>query len=220
MTPSPDAWGRAWRDLGAETVDPSLHGTLLACWREPHRHYHTEQHLRECLEQLDAARDDAERPAEVALALWFHDAIYDPQAVDNERRSAEWARQSVLRAGLPDAVAQRIASLVLATQHGAISPGPDPDAELLLDIDLSILGAPPVRFDEYERQVRAEYAHLDEASWRAGRARVLQAFLNRPRLYATERFHAAREAQARANLAQSLGRLSPGSAAPPGAPAA
>ena len=83
------------------------------------------------------------------------------------------------------------------------------DAALLLDIDLAILGAAPARFDEYERQVRAEYAHVAEADFRAGRARVLAGFLARPRLYATEAFHGALEQRARANLARSLATLLP-----------
>ena len=200
------SWQRLWNELGARVVNGGLMNQLVAAYSEQHRHYHTLQHLRECLAHYDAAAPLARRPAEVELALWFHDAVYDPQRQDNEVRSAEWARASVLAAGCEEAVAQRVPALVLATQAHRDDAG-DIDTQLLLDIDLAILGASPARFAEYERQIRAEYAHVDEASFRAGRARVLQGFLARPAIYFTAPYREALEARARANLGQSLVRL-------------
>lgn len=208
MTISGEDWKRLWTGVGVEVVPGGLYNQLVRAYGEPQRHYHTLQHLRECLAHFDAAASLARRPAEVELALWFHDAVYDPTRRDNEERSAAWARSGIAAAGCDAAVAERVAQLVLATAaHEA--PAGDADAALLLDIDLAILGAAPARFDEYERQVRAEYAHVAEADFRAGRARVLAGFLARPRLYATEAFHGALEQRARANLARSLATLLP-----------
>lgn len=203
---SGDAWKRLWTALGASTVPGGLYNQLVRAWGEPQRHYHTLQHLRECLAHCEAAAMLARRPDEVELALWFHDAVYDPRRGDNEQRSADWARSGILAAGCSGAVADRVAALVLATA-GHEAPGDDPDAQLLLDIDLAILGAGEVRFAEYERQVRAEYAHVADADWRAGRARVLEGFLARPRIYATAPYHDALEQRARVNLARSLAAL-------------
>ncbi|MBC5782459.1 N-methyl-D-aspartate receptor NMDAR2C subunit [Ramlibacter sp. USB13] len=195
-----------WEALGAQAISGGLMNQLVRAYGEPQRHYHTLQHLRECLAHWEAAAGLARRPEEVELALWFHDAVYDPQRRDNEERSAAWARDGVLAAGCDAAVADRVAALVLATaKHEA--PADDADTQLLLDIDLAILGASPNRFAEYERQVRAEYAHVGEADWRTGRARVLARFLERPRLYATAPFHDALEQRARANLRESLAAL-------------
>ena len=83
----------------------------------------------------------------------------------------------------------------------------DNDEQLLVDVDLAILGAPPDRFDEYETQVRREYAHVPETDFRARRKRILEGFLSRPRLYATAAFFDSHEQQARANLRRSIGRL-------------
>lgn len=205
MTVSAASWQRLWSELGADPVPAGLYNQLVAAYSEPQRHYHTLQHLRECLANLDAAAALARRPAEVELALWFHDAVYDPRRSDNEELSAEWAWRSILAAGCADEVAQRVQSLVLATKgHEA---GDDPDARLLLDIDLAILGAAPARYDEYARQVRAEYAHVPEDDFRAGRARILAGFLARPRLYATEVFRDALERRSRENIARELAAL-------------
>ncbi|RYY54949.1 MAG: N-methyl-D-aspartate receptor NMDAR2C subunit, partial [Comamonadaceae bacterium] len=199
------AWQRLWGELGATTVNGGLMNQLVAAYSERQRHYHTLQHLRECLAHFDAAATLARRPAEVELALWFHDAVYDPQAADNEERSAQWARDSVLAAGCAPDAAQRVHDLVMATkQHTAGAD--DPDATLLLDVDLAILGAAPGRFDDYERQIRAEYAHVEEEAFRARRVRILGGFLARPRIYVTDVFHEALEARARDNLQRSIER--------------
>lgn len=214
MNVSLGSWQRLWRELGAERIDAGLFNQLVAAYSEGHRHYHTLQHLRECLALLEAAAALAERPAEVELALWFHDAVYDPHRADNEERSAEWAQRSVLAAGCAPDVAHRVHDLVMATKHA--SPGSrveGPDADLLVDIDLSILGASPSRFGESSRQVRAEYGFLAEQDFRQGRARLLHGFLERDSIYRTAVFRDAKERAARTNLQRELVDLaSPGPA--------
>ena len=206
MTVSAASWQRLWTALGAGTIDGGLLNQLVGAYSQAHRHYHTLQHLRECLAHCEAAASLAQRPAEVELALWFHDAVYEPQRADNEERSAEWAWRSILAAGCAEEIAQRVQALVLATRtHEA--PPHEPDTQLLVDVDLAILGAAPARFAESGRQIRAEYAHLDEDTFRAGRARVLSGFLARPRIYATAAFHEALEHRARENLATALAAL-------------
>lgn len=104
-------WLESWRQLGASATDESLYLQLVACYSEPHRHYHTVQHLTECLALLEAVEDQADRPAEVAIALWFHDAVYQPKRHDNEQKSADWASRSILAAGIDHSVADRIHGL-------------------------------------------------------------------------------------------------------------
>jgi predicted metal-dependent HD superfamily phosphohydrolase len=196
------SWSVYWQELGARDGGPDLHRRLVACWSEKHRHYHTLQHLRECFEHFDASRGDARAPAEIAVALWFHDAFYDPTRDDNEDRSADWARDAAVEAGMAQATAQRLHALVMATKHEVMPE--DADTKLLVDIDLSILGADPLRFDESNEQIRREFAHVPEPEWKIGRRKVLRGFLDRPRLYGTERYHAALEVRARDNLQRAL----------------
>jgi len=197
-----DNWNAAWRALGVASADEALCIELQRRYGEPHRHYHTMQHLGECLAWFEREQALAERPGEVAIALWFHDAVYDVHAHDNEARSAEWARSAMLAAGAQPEAADRVRALVMATRHDAVPEGRD--AELLIDIDLSILGAEQQRFDEYERQVHAEYAFVHEAVRLPRRRAILQRFLAREAIYTTPRMHALLELRARANLARSI----------------
>lgn len=198
-------WQTVWRQLGAASADEDLYHQLVACYSEPHRSYHTIQHLNECFIHLENVRSLAEHPEEVELALWFHDAIYDTTKKDNEQRSAEWARESALAAGVPDEKAERIYELIMTTMHHAVPVGRD--AEVLVDIDLAILGAEAARFDEYEIQVREEYSWVPETLYRAARGKVLEEFTGREWIYSTAPFRSEFEARARENISRSLSRL-------------
>jgi predicted metal-dependent HD superfamily phosphohydrolase len=166
------------------------------------------QHLEECCEQFGRARSLAVDPGAVQLALWFHDAIYDTRRPDNEQESAAWAVRVLTGVGAPTPLQDSVSGMILATKHHAT---PDsPDAALTVDIDLSILGAPQPRFDEYEAQVRHEYSWVPEAAFRGARAKILREFLARSRIYSTDFFYDRFEVPARANLQRSLVRLSAG----------
>ena len=136
------------------------------------------------------------------LAGFYHDAVYDIGRADNEERSARWAHEALVGAGAPQAAAERVAALVLATRHAA--PATGPDARLVVDIDLAILGAPEERFAQYERQIRAEYAAVPQSLFREKRRAVLRSFIQRPHIYATHHFRQALEARARAQLARAI----------------
>ena len=194
-------WEGAWRSVGA-APEPSLYAKLFAAYREPHRHYHTLQHLEECFVQLDLLGSLAAHPGAVEIALWFHDAIYDPRGQDNEERSARWAQRSLAARAEQG---KRVHALVMATRHEAMPQ--NIDEQVLVDVDLSILGAEPARFDEYEEQVRKEYAWVPLPIYRRERRRILAGLLARPGLYSTPLFVERYEQQARANLARALARL-------------
>lgn len=202
-----DAWGELWRALGAPQADPVAYAALVERHREPRRHYHSLQHLDECLRHFDAVRAEAEHPAEVELALWFHDAIYEPFRRDNEERSAQWAAEVARAAGLAADVVARVQALIMATRHEPDAPPRTPDEMLVVDIDLAILGADVRRFDEYERQVRAEYSGIPGVLFRPKRRAVLEGFLARERIYRTPHFHDRFEAKARENLRRSIAKL-------------
>lgn len=194
-----------WQRLGGQGDANELFATLLAAYAEPQRAYHNVAHLQDCLAQFDAARDEAQHPDAVEMAIWFHDAVYDPRATDNEEQSAAWAIQALTAGSIEPTTVQHIAELVLSTQHKAVPT--DQDAALLADVDLSILGRAPAIFDAYDRQIRNEYHWVPEHQYCTRRAQVLAGFLARPRLYQTKHFYAQYEKQARENLARAIDRL-------------
>ncbi len=191
-------------------IDPTLKTELSVLYKAEDRHYHN----------LAAYRGDAGAgrrlsnsfgdPEAVEAAIWFHDAIYDSKAKDNEARSAALAEKKL--AGRTDAGRlSRISAMILATATHQLPQFDDAaatrDANLFLDMDLSILGAAPDAFDAYERAVRREYGWVEEPMWRAGRGAVLKDFLARPLIFHTEEFCQRFEPQARLNMARSLETL-------------
>src|SRR5690349_8065412 len=91
-----------WQTIGASGDAARWYETLSRAYAEPQRHYHNQQHIAECLAELDGARHLAKEPACAELALWFHDAVYDPKSGENEERSAAMAKRCLSDAGLPD----------------------------------------------------------------------------------------------------------------------
>jgi predicted metal-dependent HD superfamily phosphohydrolase len=202
--PTRERWQATWSGLGLE-APPRLYEDVCLRYGEPHRAYHTLRHLEECFAHFERARHLAAYPAEVELALWLHDVIYDPRAADSEERSAAFTSQALGAGGASPAQEERVAGLVLATKHATAQASGD--HAVLLDVDLSILGAPRTRFIEYEAQVRREYAWVPEEAFRKARSAILARFLERPRIYATHFFSDLLETQARSNLRDSLERM-------------
>jgi predicted metal-dependent HD superfamily phosphohydrolase len=195
-------WKEAWRVLAA-APDPALFTALISAYSEPERHYHTLQHLEECFTRSEDLKHLARHPDEIELALWFHDAIHDTRRHDNEKRSAQWAAEVI--SPVSREAAKRVHGLVMATRHEAVPEGID--AQILVDVDLSILGAPEQRFDEYELQVRQEYAWVPQPLYRRERRKILAAFRSRASVFSTAKFVELYEAQARKNLERALARL-------------
>jgi len=144
----------------------------------------------------------ADDPDAVRLAAWYHDAIYDPRAGDNEERSAVLAETELAGLGVDDARIAEVARLVRLTASHAPADG-DRNGELLNDADLLVLASPPEAYVAYLNAIRAEYGHVSDADFRAGRAAVLDALLETPQLYRLEAL-APLEAAARRNLTAEL----------------
>ena len=179
---------------------------LASLYSEPHRHYHTLDHVAACLNWLDQYHHLAGDPLCIELALWAHDVIYDPRASDNEARSADWFAQQFADSDLTDQQRTRVQELILATIHP--HPPTDPDMALLQDIDLSILGADAKLYDRYEGWIRQEYDFVPEAAFRKRRSAVLRSFLDQEVIYHTVELRERLEVSARDNLSRALGKLS------------
>jgi predicted metal-dependent HD superfamily phosphohydrolase len=216
----------AWATLAGDSPTSRTEwASLVAMWSEPHRRYHDLAHLAAVLSLVGSLAGSAADPDAVRLAAWYHDVAYDPARSDNEEVSAGRARAG-LRGLVPDERVDEVARLVRLTAGHDPEPG-DANGAVLCDADLAVLAGPPDAYAAYASAVRAEYGHLSDEEFTAGRIAVLEHLLALPALFRTE---AARPwtQPARANLTAELtllrrratsgsGGSSSGAAPPPAA---
>jgi predicted metal-dependent HD superfamily phosphohydrolase len=217
-----DAWARL---VGDSPTSRTEWAAVIAAWSEPHRRYHDLSHLAAVLGLVDVLAPAAGDADAVRLAAWYHDVVYDPRSPENEARSAGRARAG-LRGLVDDERLAEVERLVLLTVDH--DPGPDDaDGAVLCDADLAVLAAPPDAYAGYASAVRAEYGHLSDADFTAGRIAVLERLLALPALYRLPENAQRWTATARANLTAELTLLraraasasaDPPPAAGPGAP--
>jgi predicted metal-dependent HD superfamily phosphohydrolase len=200
----PSALLRDWHRIFP--ADETVGADLLRRWAEPHRRYHNLTHLSSVLTVVEQHAAIAEDADAVRLAAWFHDAVYDPRADDNEERSAALAERILPDLGLSPERVTEVGRLVRLTAGHEVDPG-DRNGSLLADADLAILSATPREYDAYTRAVREEYGHVPDEQFRIGRATVLQRLVSLPALYRIVPQRAAWTAKAHANLRRELSVL-------------
>ncbi|HEY7224442.1 MAG TPA: metal-dependent phosphohydrolase [Micromonosporaceae bacterium] len=179
---------------------------LLGRWGEPHRHYHTVDHLAFVLAVVDEHHGHADDADAVRLAAWYHDAVYDPHRVDNEEASALLAETALPALGVTQARVAEVARLVRLTAGHDPAAG-DRNGELLTDADLAVLASPAETYAAYTAAVRREYAHVSDPYFATGRASVLHTLLNLPHLFHVPVLRERWENTARANLSRELQSL-------------
>lgn len=202
-----------WRAVAVDLALPEqtshdLLDELILRYAEPHRHYHALPHVLSLLQTLDELLDGA--PQEVVtslrLAAWYHDIVYDTRARDNEEQSARLMLASLVPLDVPAAIVDRAARMIRATAKHVI-PGECPEAALLLDADLAILGAASADYDRYAAQIRQEYEWVPEAEYRAGRTKVLTSFLTHEHIFLSPKMRERYEEPAIRNLTREIAAL-------------
>lgn len=202
-----DIWVALWKRLGTLATEKAVmteYINLCARYAEPHRAHHNLLYIEHCLSEWKRVSQYFVNPDAAMLALWYHDAIYNPEAKDNEEQSVILMREVCRNLGQREDHVERAARHIMATKHH--SSELDADTQLFLDIDLAILGAPQERFDEYERGIRTEYKRVPENVFRKERAKILRSFLARETVFYTTHFQHL-ETQALKNLTRSIHAL-------------
>ena len=195
-------------------IEPAI---LKALWQdiavrynESQRAYHSLQHIQQLFLQFEKIKHQLHEPHIIALALYYHDIIYDPRRSDNELKSAEYAVEA-LKGYLSAEQCQHIYALIMMTAthelHECLDTDTVSDAAYLLDMDLSILGTPWSEYQVYAQAVRQEYRHIANEDYRTGRIAVLQKLLAHPVLYLTAYYHNQFEVQARDNIKREISLL-------------
>jgi predicted metal-dependent HD superfamily phosphohydrolase len=183
------------------------YANLVNHYSEDGRHYHTLTHVKTLLNVADGLRSLAQDFRAVELSIWFHDVIYDPRANDNEERSSDYARRALQELGLPSKIVDRVSELILATITHKPVPG-DNDVPIVIDADLSPLGADAASFRRDSQAIRKEFYWIADEEYRANRVERLGEFLKRERIYLTEQMYASLEASARRNISREIRSLS------------
>ena len=202
----------AWqRHVGSSPAAAEWFDAVLAHHREAGRQYHDERHVGWVVRHVTeiAERVPVDDLDATVAAAFFHDAVYDPQRDDNEAASARLAVRVLGDVGWDEQRVRRVSELVLATAEHDVEAA-DRDTRVLLAADLAVLASEPARYADYATAVRREYAHVDDAAWRAGRSAVLRRLLDRPRLFASDLGLESWESRARANMAAELASLTSG----------
>lgn len=184
---------------------PWLSEELVERWSERHRSYHDLSHLLRVLESIEILTEPREHP-ELMAAAWFHDAVYQGQAGTDEQQSADLARNRLGMAGWDRDRCLRVADLILVT----VDHRPDQDdqeAQVLVDADLSVLGADTATYAEYARDIRDEYRHVPDTEFAPARARILTRLLDKPALFHTEPGLELWEERARNNVRDEISAL-------------
>lgn len=196
-------WERRFADVTG--TDPSaLYAELAQLYSQPYRRYHTLDHIDHCLSQLDLASHQMNDPDAVEIALWFHDAIYVPEAKDNELKSAELFMDRLGRYVGPD-FSQGVYNMILMTTHREIPA--HLDEQFLVDIDLSSFGLPWELFKENGQRVRDELQMISDEDFYPAHLDFLQSLLDRPTFFYTDFFQACYETVARENIRRSMEEL-------------
>lgn len=206
MTDLLQVWGALLAPHSASPNAGAVGAALLARWSEPHRRYHDLAHLQGVLDAVDDLAGYAEDPDAVRLAAWYHDAVY-AGAPDDEENSALLAESDLAGLGCDAALVGEVARLVRLTVEHDPAPA-DRNGQVLSDADLAVLALPPAEYRSNTAKVRAEYGHVPDDDFRAGRARIIGALLAAPALYRTPDGRRLWEDAARANLTAELDTLS------------
>lgn len=201
-----EKFGDLWKRLGVKEGFEEEFKIVKSAYSAKGRYYHNLQHIEFGLERIKEANKVIDFPNALELAWFYHDFVYNPNAKDNEEKSAEYCRNVCEGKKLRKDFIERIERLIIATKHLFVPR--ENDEKLIVDIDLSIFGQKEKIFDEYESNIRKEYSFVRDEDFRKGRKEILERFLNRDSIYLTDFFRRKYEKRARENLERSIIKLS------------
>lgn len=201
MTTDRDKFLDLWQRIGAKGDGLAVFDNLKKLYSESHRKYHNANHIHQCLEQFEYVRHLPNDPEAVEMAIWFHDAIYDPRCRNNEFESALFAFSALKDMELRSDWRAWVYILIRSTKHSSLQPEEkEIDIQVINDIDLLSLGKPWGEFVLDSIHIREEYSRISDADFRVRRCKFFWKLLKRSNIYQTQYFHNKYEIRARENL--------------------
>jgi predicted metal-dependent HD superfamily phosphohydrolase len=193
--------------------DKWFENKIVALHSEPGRFYHTLVHLEEMLgflELMTPITDGLNYKSSV-LTIFFHDIVYDPKSATNEEDSARLFQDfwKDSQCDQDDQLKSQVVSNILATKHHSATEG-DACTQLLLDMDMAVLGKTKEAYWTYAGLIRREYDFVEHQVYCEKRAQVLQGFLEYPQIYGTKVMGDALETRARDNIRAEIESLQKG----------
>ncbi|MFI3189529.1 pantetheine-phosphate adenylyltransferase [Crenothrix sp. D3] len=173
--------------------------TLAQSYSGAGRYYHNLQHIGNCLKEFREVEATLSDSYSVLMALLFHDIVYNSEArqpLANETASWELANQLCQ---FNELAAPTIKNHILHTSH-SYTGDKNADTDSICDIDMAIFGYSKHEFDEYEANIRREYAFASDAQYTSGRLNFLQTLLMRDAIFKTDYFNKKYEVSAKANI--------------------
>ena len=198
-------WNLLCQNISAQGNCEEIYKKLVTLYSEPNRSYRNLAHIAHSLREFQGVKLLAEHPEELEMVIWFHDAVYDTRAKDNEKKSAELAAICLKEMGMRNSFINNVAKMILATAHKKVPESRD--ARFLLDIDISNFGQSYGQFIEHNEEVREEYSWVGDNQFKEERKRIIQNFIDRPHIYSPNFFREKYECQARQNLTAYLKSL-------------
>ena len=198
-------WTNVTEEYSSNTDCEALWQEINSSYSSANRHYHDHQHLQHMITLAEEFREHIDDFQCLLFSIFYHDIVYDAKKSDNEERSADIAMKRLSEMGLPTTTIQKCSQQILATKDH--EEGSDNDTNLLLDIDVSILGSNQQQYEQYASDIRKEYNMYPNVLYKRGRKKVLRHFLDMEYLFKTEAFRNRFEKQARKNIQAELNTL-------------
>jgi predicted metal-dependent HD superfamily phosphohydrolase len=164
------------------------------------RYYHNWKHIQFCLHEFKmiSSTIPVEYHFTIILAIYYHDFFYNIYRLDNEEISAKRAMFDLLALGYLEKDIKKIYDTILLTTHENFCD--NLEGQIMLDIDLSILGQKYPQFEKYEKGIRKEFRNVPDISYSYNRIKFLKKMLIQESIYQTDNFKEKYEEIARKNI--------------------
>lgn len=177
---------------------------LVSRYNEPHRFYHNLEHITVLFQLASAHGVRLSIPQQ--LAIWYHDAIYEPGSVENEIKSAELLRTDCQsNCWLSEAIMYRAYDMVMATKRHLSS---DNETQIILDLDLAGLGFDRASYEAATIKIHKEFEfRTGEPIPKDKRILFLESLLSREYIFYTSWGRDFYERSARRNIQNEINDL-------------
>lgn len=182
----------------------------IKCWLEieknyssKSRYYHNLEHIENMIIELQSISTKVKNLDAIYFAIFYHDIIYKSTRSDNEYQSAVLFKERISKTSFK--YINEVFMQIEETKAHKLSK--NNDTNILLDLDLTVLGKSSKDYKIYCKNIRKEYKIYPNFMYKKGRKKALKSILELKSIYKTDFFIHKYEKQARQNLTEELNQL-------------